>query len=183
MAKVKNRSNGKAVYTIPELGDKRNIRREFAPHEIKEIPAEELEALTYIGGGEQILKNYLQILDKDALAKVNLEVEPEYAMSEEDVKKLMREGTLDAFKDCLDFAPQAIKDMIKDYAISLPLNDSEKRDAIKEILKFDVDRAILNKKASEETDAPKEEEKTRRVEPAASTGGRRTAAPKYEIID
>ena len=63
------------------------------------------------------------------------------------------------------------------------LNDSEKRDAIKEILKFDVDRAILNKKASEETDAPKEEEKTRRVEPAASTGGRRTAAPKYEIID
>ena len=104
-------------------------------------------------------------------------------MSEEDVKKLMREGTLDAFKDCLDFAPQAIKDMIKDYAVSLPLNDSEKRDAIKEILKFDVDRAILNKKASEETDAPKEEEKTRRVEPAASTGGRRTAAPKYEIID
>jgi hypothetical protein len=183
MAKVKNRSNGKAVYIIPELGDKRNIRREFAPHEIKEIPAEELEALTYIGGGEQILKNYLQILDKDALAKVNLEVEPEYAMSEEDVKKLMREGTLDAFKDCLDFAPQAIKDMIKDYAVSLPLNDSAKRDAIKEILKFDVDRAILNKKASEETDAPKEEEKTRRVEPAASTGGRRTAAPKYEIID
>ena len=69
------------------------------------------------------------------------------------------------------------------YIVSLPLNDSEKRDAIKEILKFDVDRAILNKKASEETDAPKEEEKTRRVEPAASTGGRRTAAPKYEIID
>ena len=28
-----------------------------------------------------------------------------------------------------------------------------------------------------------QEEKTRRVEPAASTGGRRTAAPKYDIID
>lgn len=181
MAKVKNRSNGITVYNIPELGDKRNIRREFAPHETKEIPVEELEALTYVGGGENLLKNYLQILDKDIVEKVNLSVEPEYAMSEEDVKKLMREGSLDAFKDCLDFAPQAIKDMIKDYAVSLPLNDSEKRDAIKEILKFDVDKAIMNKKAAEE-EAPKEEEKTRRVE-EKSAGGRRTTAPKYEILD
>lgn len=182
MAKVKNRSNGKTVYTIPELGDKRNIRREFAPHEVKEIPEKELEALTYIGGGEALLKNYLQILDKEVIDKVNLSVEPEYNMSEEDIKKLMNEGTLDAFKDCLDFAPQAIKDMIKDYAVSLPLNDSAKRDAIKEILKFDVDKAIMNKKAAEEDSTPKEE-KTRRVEASTTTTGRRTAAPKYEILE
>lgn len=179
MAQVKNRSNGKAVYTIPELGDKRNIRREFAPHEIKEIPEDELEALTYIGGGENLLTNYLQILDKKVVENVNIKVEPEYAMSEDDVKELMQTGSLDAFKDCLDFAPQAIKDMIKDYAVSLPLNDSAKRDAIKEILKFDVDKAILNKKAAEEDLAPKEE-KTRRVEPTSSTGRRTT--PKYNVI-
>lgn len=182
MAKVKNRSNGVAVYTIPELGDKRNIRREFAPHETKEIPVEELEALTYVGGGESLLRNYLQILDEETLAKVDLTIEPEYRMSEEDVKKLMREGSLDSFKDCLDFAPQGIKDMIKDYAVSLPLNDSAKRDAIKEVLKFDVDKAIMNKKASEETDVPKEE-KTRRVAIEKTSVERRTTAPKYEIIE
>lgn len=182
MAKVKNRSNGVAVYTIPELGDKRNIRREFAPHEIKEIPVEELEALTFIGGGESLLKNYLQILDEEILERVNLAIEPEYKMSEEDVKKLMREGSLDSFKDCLDFAPEGIKDMIKDYAVSLPLNDSAKRDAIKEILKFDVDKAIMNKKAAEETEAPKEE-KTRRVATEKTSTARRTAAPKYEIVE
>ena len=47
--KIKNRSNGMVAYTIPELGNRTNVRREFAPKEVKTISFEELEALTFIG--------------------------------------------------------------------------------------------------------------------------------------
>jgi len=54
----------------------------------------------------------------------------------------MSQGTLDQFLDCLDFAPEVIKEMIKTKAVDLPLNDMAKREAIKEKLGFDVTRAI-----------------------------------------
>jgi len=54
----------------------------------------------------------------------------------------MTVGTLDQFLDCLDFAPEAIKESIKDIAVELPLNDIMKRDAIRDKLGFDVSRAI-----------------------------------------
>jgi hypothetical protein len=55
MYNVKNRSAGVAVYKIPEMG----IRRSFAPGEVKQISAEELEKLTYRPGGMAILTNFL----------------------------------------------------------------------------------------------------------------------------
>ena len=73
-----------------------------------------------------------------------MNIEPEYNMSVEDVKKLMLEGSLDAFLDCLDFAPAGVIQIIKDLAVKLPLNDVAKRKAIKDKTNFDVDRAIAN---------------------------------------
>ena len=49
--------------------------------------------------------------------------EPEYHYTEDDIKTLLISGTLDQFLDCLDFAPDVIKDMIKDLAVELPVND------------------------------------------------------------
>ena len=69
---VKNRSNGISVYTIPELGDRRNIRREFAPNETKQIDLEELKALTYIPGGTKLLMEYLQVMDQVQLQSQNI---------------------------------------------------------------------------------------------------------------
>lgn len=54
----------------------------------------------------------------------------------------MEIGTLDQFLDCLDFAPEVIKELIKTMAVELPLNDMSKREAIKEKLGFDVSKAI-----------------------------------------
>jgi hypothetical protein len=51
-------------------------------------------------------------------------------------------GTLDQFLDCLDFAPESVKEMIKDMAVDLPLNDIKKREAILDKLGFDVSKAI-----------------------------------------
>jgi hypothetical protein len=56
----------------------------------------------------------------------------------------MEEGTLDEFLDCLDFAPIGVIDLIKRYAVALPLSDYNKRKAIKDKLGYDVDAAIKN---------------------------------------
>ena len=52
---VKNRSSSTVVYKIPDL----NLRREFAPGEVKRITFGELEKLTYQQGGREMLEQYL----------------------------------------------------------------------------------------------------------------------------
>ena len=139
MVKVINKFGGTVGYDVPEMG----IHRNFYPKESKEISFEELERLSFMPGGDVILKNYLEIVDEDVImALFNEKPEPEYHYSENDVKQLLTIGTLDQFLDCLDFAPDAIKDTIKDLAVELPLNDMNKRQAIKDKLGFDVTRAI-----------------------------------------
>ena len=54
----------------------------------------------------------------------------------------MLTGTLDQFLDCLDFAPSVTKEIIKEMAVDLPLNDMEKRQAIQDKLNFNVTKAI-----------------------------------------
>ena len=78
MYRVKNRGSNLVVYKIPEDG----IRREFKPGQTLPISSEELEKLTYQPGGSIILSQFLQILDLEAIEKVNIKVEPEYYMSE-----------------------------------------------------------------------------------------------------
>lgn len=171
---VKNRSASVVVYKIPETG----LRREFAPGEIKRITFDELEKLTYQEGGRELLENFLQILTEEVTQDLNVRTEVEYKMSEEQVIDLLKEGSLDAFLDALDFAPVGVIDLIKVMAVQLPLENTQKKEALKKKTGFDVDAAIRHQKEEvepEETpiDAPvtgrrvkkeKEEEgKTRRV--------------------
>lgn len=176
--KIKNRSWGTTFYTIPELGDRTNVTRIFGPGEVKEIDEAELEALTYVPGGLEVLRNHLQIMDSELADQIIYNKEPEYDMSEEDIKDLMLNGSYDAFLDCLDFAPEGVLDLIKGYAISLPLNDSAKREAIRNKLHYDVD-AILMRKRDEEDTAEEEKEPVRRVQ--SSSPARRTT-PKYNVV-
>lgn len=139
MIKVINKHRGSVGYQIPELG----IRRKFYPKEDKNISFDELERLSFIPGGDVILKEFLEITDEDAVMELfNKHSEPEYHYSEQDIKKLLTSGTLDQFLDCLDFAPEAVKDTIKSMAVDLPLNDMSKRQAILDKLGFDVTKAI-----------------------------------------
>lgn len=139
MVKVINKFNGVVGYTIPEM----NLHRNFYPRENKDIRFEELERLSFVPGGDSILKDYLEITDEDVImALFNQKSEPEYHYSEDDIKKLLTVGTLDQFLDCLDFAPNVVKEMIKELSVKLPLNDMNKRQAIQEKLGFDVTKAI-----------------------------------------
>lgn len=136
---VTNRDKGNVGYNIPDLN---NLNRQFQPGEVKEVTFEELERLSWVPGGRYLLENCLVIDNEDAIEELIGKAEPEYYYTEEDVKTLLTTGTLDQFLDCLDFAPQGVLDMIKDLAVSMPLNDVAKRKAIQDKLGFSVDNAI-----------------------------------------
>ena len=171
MVKVINKFNGIVGYEVPELG----VNRTFYPRESKNISYDELEKLSYLPGGSSILKNYLEIIDEEVIMELfNIKPEPEYHYSEDDVKKLLITGSLDQFLDCLDFAPPVIIDMIKDMAVTLPLNDMAKREAIKDKIGFDVTKAIEIKNTKYDGEVEND------VEEKASTSGRRTAPIKTD---
>lgn len=175
---VINKYNGTVGYDVADLG----VHRNFYPGERKFITFNELEKLMFTPGGEIILKDYLEIENKEIINILfNKEPEPEYFYTKEDIRKLLVEGTMDQFLDCLDFAPESVKEMIKDMAVDLPLNDIAKRDAIQKKLGFNVSRAIEIKNTK--FDGGDEDES---VAKQAHTGRRVAAAEKkptrrYEV--
>lgn len=184
---VKNRGAGHVSYKIPEDG----VRRSFAPGETKEISYAELEKLTFQPGGMVILTNYLQIMEQQAIKNFGIKAEPEYHMSEADVAKLIKTGSLDAFLDALDFAPTGVIDLIKKLSVDIPLVDMNKRKALKEKTGFDVDAALRHIEEEKEDTGSTILKQTgeRRVKAEAAPAGRRTnpeyaapAAPKYNVI-
>ena len=175
---VKNRGAGHVSYRIPEDG----IRRSFAPGETKEITYQELEKLTFQPGGMMILTNYLQIIEHEAIQKFGIHTEPEYFMSEADIVKLIKVGSLDAFLDTLDFAPVAVIDLIKKLSIEIPLMDMAKRRALKEKTGFDVDAALRHIEEDKEESGTILKTTERRVKTEEVPAGRRTSAPKYNVV-
>ena len=141
--KIKNRSAGTVVYAIEDL----NIRRRFAAGEVKDISKEELVKLLYQPGGPALFEKYLQVSDSDMKELGFGEQEPEYFYSEEDVKKIMVNGTLNEFLDFLDFAPEGALSIAKDLAVKLPLSDMNKAEGLKKATGFDVIKAIGHLKA------------------------------------
>ena len=138
---VKNRSTSRVIYQIPSL----NIRHEFAPGESMRISFDELKKFMYEPGARNLVENFLQITADEVLNEFNINAQPEYYLSEQQIKDLLLTGSLDAFLDCLDFAPIGVIDLIKSYAVSLPLSDYNKRQALKQKIGFDVDAALANK--------------------------------------
>lgn len=168
---VKNRSTSRVVYSIPSL----NIRRQFAPGESMRISFDELRKFMFEPGAKSLLQNFLQVEAEEVLREFNIDAQPEYFLSEQQIKDLLLTGSYEAFLDCLDFAPVGVIDLIKTFAVTLPLSDYNKRQALKEKIGFDVDAALANQKKEIEeakADAP------RAAAPAqVSTRPRPQAAP------
>lgn len=173
--KVTNRSAGVVGYTIPEM----SIRRRYEPGETKEVQKEEIDKLIYQPGGDFLLRNYLQISVED-VETLGLEVEREYHLDKNGVIDLMNNGSLDEFLDALDFAPEGIIEMFKDLAVSLPLGDANKIEALKKKTGFDAAVALKNQKATEEK--VEEVKKERRVNSEEGTSKRRVEAGKYKVV-
>lgn len=172
--KIKNRSASVVGYTIPEI----NIRRRFAPGEIKDIPKDEVEKLLFQPGGKELFMDDLQATRKDVRELGLPEQEPEYYYSHEDIKRIMVSGSLDEFLDLLDFSTDGGISIVKDYATKLPLADMNKIDALKKATGFDAGKAISNIKAVEKElngESKVAEPRKRRVEP--------TITDKYKVIE
>ena len=158
---VTNRSSGIVVYTC----DDTRQRRVFSAGETKKIPYSELESLVQQPGGKYLFANFLQVNDNKVVEELlNDTPEPEYWMNEENLPNWMQTCSLEEFQDGLDFAPQGVRDLIKKFAVSLPLNDYSKRVAILDQLGYDVTHAIEMKEATKnEPAAVAPQTKTRRV--------------------
>lgn len=173
---VANRAVGTLGYDLPEL----RVSRHFEPKEVKEIPFEELKALYQTIGGRNLIEDCLSIDNREAIKALNMEVEQEYFYTEDDIKRVMVNGSVDEFLDMLDFGPAGVKDIVKNLAVSLPLNDVEKRDIILEKLNFNVTKAIeiQNTKldGGDEDPDSKSGKKMRRVS-AGTTSTEQPAAP------
>lgn len=136
---VKNRSAGVIFYEVPDLG----VRRTFQPGEIKSIPYNELLQLSYQSGGRILMEEYLMI-GKEVLKQLEMRVEPEYDLDGPSIIELMKNGSIDQWIDCLNFAPAGVIDLIKKLSVELPLENYEKKKALKDIYGFDVDIAFKN---------------------------------------
>lgn len=170
---VRNRYSSIVGYTLNELG---GLRRSFQPGETKLITFDELEKLSWVPGGMEILRDELIIEDEEALKAILNHVEPEYYYSDAEVRQLLTTGTLDQLLDCLDFAPSGVLELVKQLAVSLPCNDVAKRKAILDKLGYDVTQAIELAKVdkAEETEINDGVKKRRAVEVKAATPTRRS---------
>ena len=182
LVKVTNRCGGKAIYKIPEHG----IRREFNMGESKMVPYQELVWLSYQPGGRNMMTNTFLIEEVKATKELNIHTEPECFMTEADVVKMLQEGSVEELMDALDFAPSGVIQIIKDQAVTLPLYDMRKREAILKMTGFDVTSAIANN-APDEDDVVEAPAATRRVQKSVPSDtpeapARRTES-RYKVIE
>ena len=185
---VTNRSASRVCYSIPELGIK---IRDFQPNETKRIAYDELQALTYVPGGLNLMRDFLQIKEVTAREELVGKVEPEYNMTEAQVRELISTpNNYDAWLDCLDFAPEGVIDMIKTLAIKMPLTDTVKMQQFKEKTGVDIARQIQAQKEMEAEEAAEagqqgqQPRQRRTAQPAAApaTPARRTDGSKYTVV-
>ena len=186
---VTNRSASKVHYAVPELGVK---SRDFQPGESKQISYAELEGLTYIPGGKELIRDYLLIQDVSARNEFVGHVEPEYNMTNAEVQELILHGTQDEWLDALDFAPEGVIDLIKALSVELPLTDTRKMEAFKQKKGTDLARMIRAKQEEEaERAAAQAQSETqparRRTNPEPQTTtqnpARRTSGSKYKVVN
>ena len=187
MVSVTNRSGGSVGYIIPDMG---NLFRKFAHGETKQISAEEIRKLDWTPGGHKLLKDCLIIGNQELVEEILHEVEPEYNYTEDRVKEILLNGSMDEFMDCLDFAPEGVVSLMKDLAVKLEIPDVRKRQAISERTNSSVDNAIkINQLSKTEDEDKAPEVKQRRVQTAdAATATQKerrtnpTAPQKYKVV-
>lgn len=177
--RVKNRSASTVVVRIPEI----SVRREFAPGQTLMMTYDELTRLSYQPGGRELMANFLQVMEDEVNDSLGVPREAEYYMTETQIIDMLKTGSLEQFEDCLDFAPIGVIDLVKQFAVSLPLTDTRKISALKAKTGFDVERAIANAQedAEDEGEAAKEENKPGRrtnVDYKATA----TQGSKYKVV-
>lgn len=185
IVEITNRSDGTIILRNNESSGA--IKRwVFNEKETKRMSYRDILAIASQPGGRKLLYNYCFIKNPNVIREgLNIQEEAEYWLKEEEIPEWMQKCTLDQFKDALDFAPEGTKMLIQKYAVTLPLNDFSKRQAIKEQLGFDVTAAINNSHgdASEEAAQNAQTSKRRSSSSGIDVPTETEETPKYTIIE
>lgn len=186
---VRNRNNGTTGYT---LADGAKETRLWAENEVKKITFAELKRVSYLPGGAELLRDYLVIEDPAAIEALNVGIDiqeqPEYLYTENEIRDLLFNGSLDELKDFLDFSPDGGIEIAKQIAVNEELPDMRKRKIISEATGFNINTAIeindMMKDNSIAEDAAHKKQrrvaKETEVAPAPEKPTRRT---NYKIVE
>lgn len=182
---ITNRSPGTVSYYIHST----RTTRDFPPGVTYTVNYSEIEEVSKQPGGRELLYNYFYIDKMPEIAEdLLIHTEPEYFIPENELDNWMNTSSLDAFKDALDYAPDGMRDLIKKHAVTLPLNDMAKCEAIKEQLGFDVIMAIRNERDTlededkKEIPAPANHGRRANVESETPAVAARRTTPKYKVV-
>ena len=116
---------------------------------------------------------------------MNLEVEPEYFYDEATIKEILLNGSYDQLEDTLNFAPEGVISMIKDFAVKFEIPDVNKRKMISEKTGFSIDNAIrvnqiMAEGQDEETKDEAPKRKTSPIEVSSAAPQRKTT---YKVVE
>ena len=186
---VRNRNNGTTGYT---LADGAKETRLWAENEIKKITFAELKRVSYLPGGAELLRDYLVIEDPAAIEALNVGIDiqeqPEYLYTENEIRDLLFNGSLDELKDFLDFSPDGGIEIAKQIAVNEELPDMRKRKIISEATGFNINTAIeindmMKDSGVAEDAAPKKQRRVAKETEAAPVPEKPTRRTNYKIVE
>ena len=186
---VRNRNNGTTGYT---LADGAKETRLWAENEIKKITFAELKRVSYLPGGTELLRDYLVIEDPAAIEALNVGIDiqeqPEYLYTENEIRDLLFNGSLDELKDFLDFSPDGGIEIAKQIAVNEELPDMRKRKIISEATGFNINTAIeindmMKDNSIAEDAAPKKQRRVAKETEATPAPEKPTRRTNYKIVE
>ena len=186
---VRNRNNGTTGYT---LADGAKETRLWAENEIKKITFAELKRVSYLPGGAELLRDYLVIEDPAAIEALNVGIDiqeqPEYLYTENEIRDLLFNGSLDELKDFLDFSPDGGIEIAKQIAVNEELPDMRKRKIISEATGFNINTAIeindmMKDNSIAEDAAPKKQRRVAKETEAAPASEKPIRRTNYKIVE
>lgn len=186
---VRNRNNGTTGYT---LADGAKETRLWAENEIKKITFAELKRVSYLPGGAELLRDYLVIEDPAAIEALNVGIDiqeqPEYLYTENEIRDLLFNGSLDELKDFLDFSPDGGIEIAKQIAVNEELPDMRKRKIISEATGFNINTAIeindmMKDNGVAEDAVPKKQRRVAKETEATPAPEKPTRRTNYKIVE
>lgn len=186
---VRNRNNGTTGYT---LADGAKETRLWAENEVKKITFAELKRVSYLPGGAELLRDYLVIEDPAAIEALNVGIDiqeqPEYLYTENEIRDLLFNGSLDELKDFLDFSPDGGIEIAKQIAVNEELPDMRKRKIISEATGFNINTAIeindmMKDNSIAEDAAPKKQRRVAKETEVAPAPEKPTRRTNYKIVE
>ena len=146
--KVWSTSIGEVVYALEDP----RVHRSWKPGEVKILTFHEVYQLANSPGGMPLLVNHLQIRDMKVRKALQLPLEPEYLYTDEDARKLVRNGTEEEILDAIEFGPRSLAGAIRYYAI-LDVDSLERMRFFNTLFSMNIEQIRENLRDAESTQA------------------------------